>query len=68
MQRRFVVLVEWSDDGTHDVDEVAVVANSPAKAISAARDVWSATKGAEWPHSRIERVDLLSSRMKRSLA
>lgn len=63
MERRYVVVCEWHStlrDDEFDADEIQVVADSAASAIRKARDRWSATIGAEWPHIRLESAWILS--------
>jgi ureidoglycolate hydrolase len=68
MRRKYMVVVEWTDGEVADADELAVFAASPSQAISLARSIWSATKGAAWPHCRVSKVLILTRRMMRSLA
>lgn len=68
MRRRYVIIVEWTDGDIVDADELAVCAASPAKAIELARNIWSVTKGAEWPSCRISKTLVLTRRMMRSFA
>ena len=68
MRRKYRVILEWTDEDVADADEIAVFAASPAKAIEMARTIWSTTKGAKWPHCRLERVFVLTRGMMRSFA
>jgi hypothetical protein len=64
MERAWIAFIDWVDGGEEndpdtqhfDCDEIRVFAEDDQQAISTAREIWSATKGAEWPHCRIERV------------
>lgn len=66
MRRNYMVIIDWTDGGVDDSDDLVVFAASPAKAIELARAIWSATKGAEWPSCRISKVWILTKRMMRS--
>jgi hypothetical protein len=68
MRRKYMVICEWTDGETGDADELAVFAASPSKAVEMARAIWSTTKGADWPHCRLERVFVLTRGMMRSFA
>lgn len=56
---RFTVILDWEDGDVEDADEIRVLADSAGEAIDAARRLWSATKGAEWPHCRLIRAWIL---------
>ena len=68
MRRKYMVVLEWTDEEIADADEMAVFAASPAQAIEMARTIWSSTKGAKWPHIRLGKVFVLTRRMMRSFA
>jgi hypothetical protein len=63
MERRYTVVCEWQSihrDDEFDCDEIQVGADSAASAIKKAREKWSATIGAAWPHLRIVKAWILS--------
>jgi hypothetical protein len=71
MERRYTVVCEWEStlrDDEFDCDEIQVVAGSPASAIQKAREKWSATIGAEWPHIRLVKLWILTPAKRRMLA
>lgn len=68
--RKFVVICEWIDreDDSHcDADEVQVRAKDAASAVSAAREKWTNTIGAEWPSVRLEKAWILTRARRLSL-
>jgi hypothetical protein len=56
----WIALIDWVDGNVEDTDEIRVFANTAAEAELAAHTRWSATTGAEWPHCRIERIEIFS--------
>jgi len=71
MERRYAVVCEWQstlDDCEFDADEIQVRADSAASAIKKAREKWSATIGAEWPHLRLEKAWILTPSRRRAFA
>ncbi len=66
--RKYAVLIEWTDGEVADADEMPTWAKSAAEAKRKAKTVWSATKGAEYPHCRIEKVLIVTKRMMRDVA
>lgn len=59
-QKRWLAVVTWTDGDVIDADEIAVFGDSIESAASAARAVWSAATSLQWPHSRIEDVQIFS--------
>lgn len=55
--KAWIALVDWIDGEVEDTDEILVYASTRADAVKKARALWSETKGAEWPHCQIEKVD-----------
>lgn len=62
------VLVDWVDGHSSDTDEVRVFADSDGEAIQKATKKWRMTIGAEWPHCRIEKVEILTPARRREFA
>lgn len=56
----YTAVIDWTDDCVADSDEMQIWANTASGAASRARAVWSATKGAEWPKCRLEKVWILT--------
>ena len=70
MARKYTVLIEWTDadDDCHfDADEIQVRADSAASAVSAAREKWAKTIGAEWPRCRPGKATILNAAARRRL-
>jgi hypothetical protein len=59
-QKRWLAVVTWTDGDVIDADEIAVFGDSIESAASAARAVWAAATSLQWPHSRIEDVQIFS--------
>lgn len=55
-KKAWIALVDWIDGEVEDTDEIRVQADTAGDALKAARAAWSTTKGAEWPHCRIEHI------------
>lgn len=51
-QKAWIAVIHWSDDAVEDADELRVFAESAQSARSLAKKIWTATKGADWPHCR----------------
>lgn len=66
--RKYAVIVEWTDGEVADADEMPTWARSAAEAKRKAKAAWTATKGAEYPHCRIEKVLIVTKRMMRDVA
>jgi hypothetical protein len=65
MERRFVVVCEWQHihrDCEFDADEIQVWAICADSAIQKAREKWTGTIGAKWPHIRLERQWILTEK------
>jgi hypothetical protein len=63
MERRFVVVCEWQHihrDCEFDADEIQVWASCADSAIQRAREKWTRTIGAQWPHIRLDRLWILT--------
>jgi len=70
MERRFTVVCEWQstlDEYEFDCDEIQVSAKSAEIAIFRAREMWSASHGARWPHIRLEKCWILTKNRARAL-
>lgn len=63
-----VVLVDWVDGEVADTDEIRVFADDDTSAICRAKDRWLVTKGAKWPHCRIEKLEILAPARRRGFA
>lgn len=67
-QKRWLAIVTWTDNDVIDCDEIAVFAESTESAAAIARATWSASKGAKWPHCRIDCVQIFDYVRLRTLA
>lgn len=56
---RWVVLVEWDDQGNCDADEIVVWSMSQVEAEAVARQRWWQTNGVEWPSCRVRAVNAI---------
>lgn len=65
---RFTVILDWRDHDVSDSDEMQVCAKTAAGATSRARAIWSATNGDAYPDCHLEKVWILTPRMKREFA
>jgi hypothetical protein len=68
MQKAWLAVVTWIDGDVYDADEIRVFAETADQAKSAAREGWSATIGAGWPHCRIEEIEVIPQSMLHTLA
>jgi hypothetical protein len=66
--KRRIVVVDWVDGDVSDSDEVVVVCQDDETAISRAKAKWRMTIGAEWPHCRIQKVEVLTPARLRGFA
>lgn len=63
---RYTVICQWEDSGAdggyavEDADEIVVVTDTLAEAVSKARRKWRVTIGAEWPHCRLTNAFVLT--------
>lgn len=64
----FTVILDWQDHDVSDSDELQVSAENAEAAILTAREIWSATNGAEYPTCRLEKVWILTPSMEREFA
>lgn len=62
------VWVDWVDGCSNDTDEIRVFADSDDEAIQKATKKWRLTVGAEWPHCRIEKVEIVTPARRREFA
>lgn len=58
--RKWIVAIDWIDNGTEDTDEIVVFARTAAEARSIACDRWHTTIGAKWPHCRLCKAWILN--------
>lgn len=58
-KKAWIALVDWIDGEVADTDEFHIYAENEENALKAARTDWSTTKGAEWPHCRINHITVL---------
>jgi hypothetical protein len=58
--KRRIVLIDWVDGDISDSDEVVVVCQDDATAISRAKAKWRMTIGAQWPRCRITKAEILT--------
>jgi hypothetical protein len=76
MERAWIAVIQWVDGGpdddpstlNYDADELRVFAATEEAARSLAGQIWSATKGANWPHSRIEHIQVIPQSRLQTLA
>ena len=63
--RSFTVVCHWQgrDQWEADADEVVVSANSAAEAVAKARRQWRLTFGAQWPHLKLEKAEVLTKKV-----
>lgn len=66
--QKYAVLIEWTDGEVADADEMPTWAKSAAEAKRKAKAAWTATKCAEYPNCRIDKVLIVTKRMMRDVA
>jgi hypothetical protein len=66
--KRWIVVIDWVDGDVSDSDEVVVVCQDDETAISRAKAKWRMIIGAQWPHCRIKKVEILTPARLRSFA
>lgn len=66
VQRRYVVFVDWSDEGVEDTDEISVFACDEAEARAKASVKWAETVVPQWPECRIVSMTALTSSQMRN--
>ena len=62
------VWINWIDGDVSDTDEIRVFADTDDEAKQKAKKKWRMTNGAEWPHCRIEKVEIVTPARLRRLA
>lgn len=69
LRNEWTVLIDWQDNDVEDTDEIQVEgARTAMQAISKAKRQWRDTYGAAWPNCRINRIRILTERLRRQLA
>lgn len=63
-----IVLIDWIDGDVEDTDEIRVFADDDETAKQKATKKWRMTVGAEWPHCRIEKVEVMTPERLREFA
>ena len=66
--KRRIVVIDWIDGDVTDSDEVTVNAADDADAITKAKAKWRLAIGAQWPHCRIKKVEILTPARLRGFA
>jgi len=66
--KRRTVLIDWIDGDVSDSDEVVVVCQDDETAIAKAKAKWRMTIGAQWPHCRIQKAEVLTQARLRGFA
>ena len=63
--RSFTVVCQFDGKDQWDMgaDEVVVSADSPAEALAKARKKWRLTYGAQWPHLRLVKAEVLTKNL-----
>ena len=65
---RYTIVIDWTDNGVSDADEIQVRADCAENAVRTARARWKSAIRDEWPGCRLVRAWVLTAEKLKKLA